>query len=214
VIPYSTEVFFAILSEYNRSVWPAQLLPLALGLAAIVFAVRAPARADRPLAVLLATAWGWTALAYHLGEFAAIDFWAYGFSAAFAVQSVLLVWAGLVRRRISFGPLHGAAQWTGLALMVLGLWAHPAVAMLLGREISETACFGVAPGPTVVFTLGILVLARPRAPYYLIVIPLLGCVLAGAVAMELGIYQDYVLIVAGLAAAGMLIARRGPATDS
>lgn len=212
MIPYSAEVFFAILAEYNLSVWPAQLVALILGLAAVGLIVWAPQRARLFVTLVLVAAWGWTGVVYHLGEFAAIDFWAYGFSAVFVLQGLLLSWAGLIRGRLRFEAGRDAVSMTGAAVMVLALVAHPLLALALGRDLTEAAYMGVAPGPCVVFTLGVLVTARPAAPLYLFVLPLCWCVIAGAVAVQLGIYEDIVLVAAGLLAMGARIAGRSRQT--
>ncbi len=207
MIPYSAEVFFAILAEYNLSVWPAHLVALVCALAATGLVVRVPERAGVPLALLLAVAWGWTGLVYFLGEFTTIDFWAYGFAGAFVAQAVLILWAGPVR-----GRLQGGAAGTGrggILLMILALAVHPLLALGLGRDITEAAWFGVAPGPTVLFTLGALVWLRPAAPLYLFVMPVLWCVIAGAVALELGTYEDLALPTAAALSVGLLFFGRG-----
>ena len=59
---------------------------------------------------------------------------------------------------------------------------------------------GVGPGPTTLFTLGILLLGAPRPRLYLFVIPVLWAVVAGAAGVVLSINQDIWLpVLAGLA---------------
>ena len=200
MIPYSAEVFFATLTEYNLSVWPAQLVALIFGAAAALFALKAPARAGRWAAALLVVAWGWSGLVYHLGEFAGIDFWAYGFGAAFVLQAALTAWSGVIRGQLELEAERGPANWLGVGLTGLGLAVHPLLALALGRDGSETSWFGTSPGPTVLFTLGVLLMCRSRSPLYLWPIPLLWCAIAGAVALELGIVEDLTLVAAGVAA--------------
>ncbi len=208
MIPYSAEVFFAILAEYNSSIWPAQAVALLLGVTAVFLVARFPARAGRPVAALLAGAWGWTGLVYFLAEFSEIDFWAYGFGAAFVLQGLGFVWAGLIRRRLRFGSEPNQTVWSGAGLVALGLLGYPLLVAALGRDLLETGAFGVAPGPTVIFTLGVLLAARPAAPLYLFAVPLIWCVIAGGVAIQLGIHEELTVAAAGVAAIIVLMVSR------
>jgi hypothetical protein len=101
------------------------------------------------------------------------------FAVAFAIEALLLVWTGLVRNRLSLRPPRDLAGAAGLCLFVLALLAWPLVTPLLGRSWLQAEVFGVAPDPTVVATLGVLVAAeRPR--WELFVVPLLWCAVGGA----------------------------------
>lgn len=211
MIPYSAEVFFAILAEYNLSIWPVQAVAILLGLAAAGLCAIRRERSGRPLWLLLAAAWCWCGLVYELGEFAAINFWAYGFAGAFVFQGLLFLWAGVRHRGPRPDAGRGAVAWMGVAIMIVALAAHPLLAAGLGRDLTEASYFATAPGPTVLFTLGALLHLRPAAPLYLFVLPVLWCVIAGGVAVELGIREDLLLPLAGVLTIALLLLRRGGA---
>jgi hypothetical protein len=67
--------------------------------------------------------------------------------------------------------------------------------------------FGVAPCPTTIFTIGILLLARGRWVVWLSIIPLLWSAIGLAAALQLGIPQDFGLPVAGIGLVTALIVK-------
>ena len=67
--------------------------------------------------------------------------------------------------------------------------------------------FGVAPDPTVIATMGILLLAR-RVSWELLVIPLFWCALSGAVLWTMGSPDALVMPVAALAVLLLAITRK------
>jgi hypothetical protein len=58
--------------------------------------------------------------------------------------------------------------------------------------------FGVAPCPTTIFTIGMLLLARGRWIAWLSIIPFLWSLVGLAAALQLGIPEDFVLPLAGV----------------
>jgi hypothetical protein len=54
------------------------------------------------------------------------------------------------------------------------------IAPLTGRPWHQADIFGVAPDPTVLATLGLLLLAHGRPRWELLVVPVLWCVISGA----------------------------------
>jgi hypothetical protein len=73
-----------------------------------------------------------------------------------------------------------AAGILGIALFILSLSLYPMIAPLSGRPWHQAEIFGVAPDPTVLATLGLLLLARGRPRWQLLVVPVLWCVISGA----------------------------------
>ena len=66
----------------------------------------------------------------------------------------------------------------GLALLFYALAIHPLIAPLTGRPITQAEIFGLAPDPTAIATLGIL-LAANRPLLHLFAIPVLWCLVTG-----------------------------------
>lgn len=207
MIPYSAEVFFAILAEYNQFIWPAQVVALILARLAL-WAVSRPLPSLQwvPFGVLVAS-WLWIAGLYFLHEFSEIDFWAYGFAAAFVVQAMLIAWAGLVRGSLVLRLEPERAEWPGIGLTALGFAGYSLLAIALGRELGEVGYFGVSPAPTVLFTLGLFASLRSQVPVYVFAIPLLWCVIGSAAALHLSIYEDLVLVPAAVIAIAVRVIR-------
>ena len=81
-------------------------------------------------------------------------------------------------RRLDPGTGTSGARWIGLAIFLYALALHPLIAPLTGRPITQAEIFGLAPDPTALATLGIL-LAADRPPLHLFVVPFLWCLLTG-----------------------------------
>ena len=172
---FSSPTYDRLLALHNLALWPAQVPAFGLGLAILALLRRGGPRRGRIIAALLAAAWLWVAWAFHLRRYATINWAAVHFAAAFALEAALILWAGVVRDRLLPGP--GRA---GLAVFLAGLLAYPLVTPLLGRQWNQMELFAVVPDPTVVATLGVLLLASPRAPRLLLVVPVLWCAVTGA----------------------------------
>ena len=111
-------------------------------------------------AAILAACWMWVAWAYLVRRYDTINWAASYFAGGFAVEVVLLIW-------------------TGLGIFLLALLAWPLIGPLVGRQWVQAEIFGIAPDPTVVATLGVLV-AADRTRWELLTIPLLWCAISGA----------------------------------
>lgn len=107
-LPFTTDQFLAVFADYNRAVWPAQLLLLALGIALTVAAYLGLPGTQRLIALGLALLWAWMGVVYHLGFFRHINPAAGLFGAVFVVEAVLLVLWGLRRNDNAVGKVHGA----------------------------------------------------------------------------------------------------------
>jgi hypothetical protein len=62
--------------------------------------------------------------------------------------------------------------------LVYALAIHPLIAPLSGRPWTQAEIFGLAPDPTVIATLGVLV-AAARPNWLLLILPLLWCIISG-----------------------------------
>ncbi len=76
--------------------------------------------------------------------------------------------------------------------------------LALGDGWQGTPLVGLAPVPTTLYTLGILLLIEGRTPWHLLVIPVVWSLIDGATAWVLGIPEDLVLPAAGIATAGLV----------
>jgi hypothetical protein len=177
---FSPRTYYRLFELYNAEVWPAHVVALALGALCIGLIWRARPEESRIVWVVFALLTLWVALAFHLERYATINWAATYFAAVFALEAaLLLLWSD---RAFSPGvsQLHGA----GLALLIVAL-AHPAFALSVGRPLNQAEAFGIAPDPTAIATIGVL-LAAKRTPWLGLVIPLLWLVFSTLTLVAMG----------------------------
>ena len=210
MLSYSGEVYLSVLQAYNTAIWPAPIVALLFGLIALGLIFVAPAGGDRLVSALLAAAWFWVGAVYFQSHLASIDFAAPTLGWIFFLQSLLLVWRGLLAGNLTFGYHRDFASWIGLGLVVFALVVQPLVGWVAGDGWTSATIVGLAPGPTALFTLGLLLLASGRECLYLAVIPLLWLLVWGLAAWQLDIPADYALPLGALLSLGFLLRARRP----
>ena len=192
---FSPRTYYRLFELYNSQVWPAHMLALALGLISLVAlsGVRA-----RVIPAILGAFWLWVAWAYLLIRYDTINWAAKYFAAAFAIQAVLLLVTGLLPGRFRLDT--GAFRIAGRMLLAFALIVQPLIGpLVLDRPWTQIEMFGVAPDPTVVGTLGV-VIAAERPHWELVVIPLLWCALSAATLWTMQSPDWVVMAGAGLVA--------------
>jgi hypothetical protein len=97
----------------------------------------------------------------------------------FALEAMLLLVAGVMFGRLTF-DWRGARGSLGLLLVAFALAGQPLLAPLAGRPWAGAEIFGIAPDPTAIATLGLVLLAQGRLAIVLLPIPLLWCLASGA----------------------------------
>jgi hypothetical protein len=213
-MPFSVEEFFRVFADYNTAIWPLQVVAYVMGLA-IVALQQFPSRgSDVAIMLFLSAMWALNGIAYHLMHFSAINPAARLFALLFIVEAFLLFAAPLIWRGIVTPPRRGAMPAAGLALALFALAGYPLVGRIVGHSYPAVPIFGVAPCPTVIFTIGILLMGKPRAARLLLIVPVIWAVIGGSAATLLSVPQDYALIIAGLAGLAFVATsftrRRGP----
>lgn len=183
---FAPRTYYRLFELYNAEIWPAQLAALAFGIAILFLWFRSAAWAGRASAAILAALWLFIAWAYHLERYATINWVAEYFAWGFAAEAALLAWFGVVRGRLEPGPEAQPARAGGLGMFVFALAIHPLIGLALGRAWTGAELFGVAPDPTVVGTLGVVLRARGIALWALLPLPLVWCLVSGATALAMG----------------------------
>ncbi|WP_420345097.1 DUF6064 family protein [Pelagibius sp.] len=209
MLAFDAEVLAALFAQINLALWPWQIAFLAAALAVLGLAASGRRPAGRAIGAILTAGWLACGLIFHLHYFAQLSFTAPAFGALFLAQAALLAWSLVLRGGTAFAVGRGAAAGLGFALLAAALLL-PLLQALLGESLETARIVGLAPGPTAVFTLGVLLLSAGRCPLHLMVLPLVWTVIAGATAWELGMPADLAQPVLGAAAlaAGVLHNRR------
>ncbi len=209
---FSARTYHRLFEIYNADVWPIHLVALGLGSVLLLASARGATWAAPAACALLAAGWLWVAWAFHLRRYATINWAATWFAVAFAIEGVLLLALALrVRLRLRLRSGRGRARTVGLGLLLFAIAGQPLVGPLVGRPWSQAEVFGLAPDPTVIGTLGLLLLLRPgeeaggatpsRAfARMLWPIPLLWCLIGGATLWAMDAPEAAVMPCAGLLA--------------
>lgn len=174
---FAPRTYWRLFELHNQAWWPVQLLAVLLGLAIAVGLWRGTAFAPRFATGVLALSCAFVAWTFLWQRYAEINWAAAGFAWAFGAQAVgllvlamrpSLVWAaGRVRRRV------------GLGLLLWAVLVHPLLALAFGRPWVQAEVFGLAPDPTAIAVLGVLLCADAGTRATRV---LLGVLRAGALA--------------------------------
>ena len=112
-LPFTPDQFFDVMIRYNQTVLPAQVF---LNLAAI-----------------LTMLWAWTALAFHLVHFTAINKLAYGFAGLSIVGAGVFAWQGVGLRALEFEIRPNLRSVTGVLSIAYALIVYPIWSTLAGH---------------------------------------------------------------------------------
>jgi hypothetical protein len=199
---FSPRTYYRLIERHNEAFWPGHVATLGLGLVVLDLLSRPNARQGRIVSAILAILWAWVAWAFVWRRYATINWAAKYLVWLFAIEVLLLVWIGVVRGGPRIGWKRDAAGILGGALLILSLLLYPAFAAVLGRGWRQGEMFGVAPDPTVLATLGVLLLADGPPRWGLLAMPVLWCVVSGATLLAMGSQEAWVLLPAALLAVG------------
>ena len=217
---FSPRTYYRLLLRHNAEVWPAQLVAAGAGVA-LVALLRGNSRAQvRATSLVLGLLWAWVGWAFLWRRYATINpAAAYG-AVAFAVQAILLI-------RLATGTAGSRYQVTrsvggafGLSLLAVGLALYPALAPLSGRSWRGAELFGIAPDPTAIATLGLVLLLPGRARWDLLAVPVLWCSVSAATLWAMGSYGAIVPALSTLLALAAATSRHpalalpGPAPEN
>jgi uncharacterized protein DUF6064 len=205
MLPFTVEQFLGVFARYNQAIWPLQVGAYLLGIAALALVWRRTSTADRFVAAVLGLFWVVNGALYHITYFREINPIAVAFGALFLVQAALFLWVGVVRGGLTFAPESTLNAIVGGLMVAYAMVVYPLLGLVFGHVYPASPVFGVAPCPTVIFTLGLLVWAGVRLPRWMLIVPLAWAALGLSAAVQLGIHEDLGLLVAGLVAAVMLL---------
>ena len=203
---FSARTYYRLIELYNVDIWPAQSVALAVGCILLALMWRPRPGQGRYVAAILMACWIWVAWAFHWRHFVTINWAATYFAYAFTAEALLLLFFGVLRNDLAFES-GSTPHRIGFAMLLFAVLVQPLIAPVMGRGWLQAEVFGVAPDPTVIATLGILLANGPRARWWLGILPFLSCVLSGAVLWTLGA-PDAVIPIAALLV--FVVAQRTP----
>lgn len=199
LLMFSAATYYRLFALVNEDVWPLQLVAAVIGLL-LLAGVLCGKPGPRTAACLLGLCWAWVGWAYHARRYADIHLAGEYFATAFLFEALLLGIAGWRGRFVPPAPEGGVRA--GLVLLLGGLLVYPLLAPLAGRPWGQAELFGIAPDPTAVVTLGVLLAGRGR--WWLWPIPLLWCVASSMTLVEMDAGQAWAPLLPVLMALGVL----------
>jgi hypothetical protein len=186
LLMFSPRTYYRMLERHNEAVWPVQILSLGLGLTILGLSRRPTPGQGRIVSTIVAGLWAWVAWSFLGTRYATINWAATYFAVLFAIEALLFVWIGVARQRLNFRPRRDAAGVLGITLFILSLALYPMLAPLAGRPWPQAEIFGVAPDPTTLATLGLLLLTEGRPRWELLFIPIVWCSISAGTLWAMG----------------------------
>ena len=180
---FSPRVYWRLFELHNAAWWPAQFAAIALLAVLVWLAVARPPGHARLVAAGLAVAWGFTGWSFVWTRYATINWAAEYLAPLFAVEALFLAVAAI------FGGLHGGRRDVSTVaggLLVAIAAAQPLLAPWTGRGWATAEVFALAPDPTAIATLGLVLILRGPMVWALVPIPLLWCALSALTLWTMG----------------------------
>jgi hypothetical protein len=211
--PFTREQFFAVFESYNSKVFPFQLLILLLGIVMLSLLHSRHSFKNKVIGMYLGALWIWSGLFYHILFFTEINEAAFIFGGAFVIQGVLILVSTFFKDHLNFDFKPQATNYLGYFFVLFGLIIYPLIGYFSQRSLLMTITLGL-PCPSTIFTFGFLMLIRDRVPKYLLIIPSLWAIVGVTAAINFGVYQDFMMIIAAISANGVLIKRKTKASST
>jgi len=196
-LPFTIEEFLNVFENYNQSVYPLQIVFYLIGFICVFLLFRPNKNSSKIIIASLSFFWLWIGIVYHLIFFSTINKAAYIFGMLFILQGILFIFYGVVKGNITFAYRKNIFNGIGVMIISYALIVYPILGYFLGHHYPKTPTFGL-PCPTTIFTFGILLFIDKKIPQLVLVIPLLWSIIGFGAALNLSIYEDYGLLIAGI----------------
>ena len=203
-LPFSLGDFLNIFKEYNETVFPLQIVFYFVAFLCIYLIFTKYKYVNKIISITLSFFWLWIGVVYHLIFFSTINPAAYIFGALFIIQALLFMIWGVFKKNLSFEYKKTTNNVLGVIFLLYALIIYPLLGYQLGHVYPYSPTFGL-PCPTTIFTFGLLLFSNKRVPFLLLIIPLIWSVIGFSAAINLAIYEDTGLIVAGITAVALLL---------
>ncbi|WP_201269681.1 DUF6064 family protein [Sinorhizobium meliloti] len=198
-MPFTEEQFFQVFAAYNAAISPLPAVAYVLGLTAFALLFWRSRTSTVLVMAILALMFLVNGVGYHWSFFTSINPAAQIFGAVFVLQALLLAAAPFVSPGFRLAPSIDVRTVAGLALAAYAILIYQVLGWLFGHVYPAAPLFGIAPCPTTIFTIGILLLGPWHVARWLLLIPVIWTIIGGSAALLLNVPQDYGLLAAFLA---------------
>jgi len=213
-LPFSRETWLRLFELYNAAIWP---LPIIFTLAGLILVWRITqinrTGQQQPAIALLVLVWVWVGWQFHWTYYATLNWAATYMAIAFFVQAGLLALSSVLTERVRFRFKTDLYSRLGVLITLFALFVQPLLGLWFDRDWHELASFGATPDPTVVATLGLLLLARGHLRWVLLPIPVLWCTLSSATAFAMPSAEGVIPALAALLVLLLIIVQSWHKTD-
>jgi hypothetical protein len=206
-LPFTIEQFLQVFKNYNKAIFPMQIVFYLLALTIIFLSIKKIKSADKIINSILVFFWLWMGIVYHMVFFTTINKAAYLFGGFFIIQAILFFYYGGIKQRLSYHFTQNIFGILGLLLIIFALVIYPLLGYVYEHIYPSAPTLG-APCPTAIFTFGVFLLSERKLAKIILIIPFLWSLLGFSAATSLGIKEDTALLIAGFLTTGILLFRK------
>ena len=196
--PFTTEEFLNVFKSYNESIFPLQFIFYLIGLFIVFLLFKKIKSRDKIISLLLSFFWLWIGIVYQTIYFSTINKAAYFFGILFILQGIIFILYGIISNKLLFTYNMSVYNYTGIFFILYSLLIYPVLGYNLGHQYPYSITLGL-PCPTVIFTFGILLFIDNKISFLVLIIPLLWSIVGFGAALNFSVYEDFGLLLAGLA---------------
>ena len=204
MLPFTVEDLLGVFETYNDAIWPMQIVAYALGVVAVLLAVRKTTVSSRIIAGILSFLWLFSA-GFFIFALVPIYEPAYAFGALFVIQAAIFL-ACAFKPRVSFAIGRDVYAGVGLLFIAFAMIGYPVLGYFIDHRYPQSPPFGLTPCPLSVFTFGLLLLTDSRVPKWILAIPFLYAI-GGIMPVSIGVTEDLAMIVGGVVGTAMILYR-------
>ncbi|WP_126454403.1 DUF6064 family protein [Sulfuriflexus mobilis] len=176
-ILFSETAYYRQFELYNQAIWPLHCVAILFSLLMLYMLWKNSAWAGRVISGLLVVSWLWVAWAFLYQRFYQIHVVADWYALGFVLHAGFLAWYGVVKNRFDRVVSSRPGMIIGAALLSIALIVYPFIAVIRGRGWMQFEMFALAPDPTVLATVAILLFYK--APKVLYAIPIIWVLISG-----------------------------------
>jgi len=195
-VMFSARVYDRQIELHNERLAGLQILSIGFGIVLLWMCSRATSLTNRILPAVLGVGWVFVAWSFLWLRYAEINLLAEYAAPAFAAQGVALLALSLRGGGIAMQLPAGYFHYPALGFIAVAVLGFPLIAPAAGKPFATAEYFLMMPDPTALGTLAVLAFSATPLRWLLMIVPVLWCVLSGAMLWTLDMPTAPVLAVA------------------